>query len=172
MIHKFSLQAITFLLIFSVLVTSCAITSNVNKYGSWEEYFEKINKYNAGEQVYIVTKSGITFSGVNVFVKPDTTTWQNVDSPKLSCKLPTIEIEKIFKTQKTASAIQGFLIGSGIALTAGLGYYFTSSNSSAEKGWFMFGVIVLAGLTGLIGLILGLTTDAPIVYDLRNFSYE
>ena len=161
------IKSINLLLIFSILLTSCAVTKDAAKYNSRTEYYSLITKYCKGEKVKILTKYGEVFEGVNLTVKDDSTAWFESETNLRYHKIATSEIDNISRKEKAASSIQGFFLGALTGAGTGLVWILAKVNVSGENaGWATLGTIILAAVGGIIGALFGATTSAPIVYQL------
>lgn len=138
--------------ILTFLLSSCASSTGVINFNSDERVTAKIKRLNLiakKKTCEIFLRNGDSFSGKNVFVRQDSTFWEDSEKTKLSALTTEIQQIKINSGKNIGTtAVQGMLLGFGLGF--GLGYADASTQSETKD------LAKVAGTgIGIIGAIIG-----------------
>ncbi|MBU1099333.1 MAG: hypothetical protein KKA84_02930 [Bacteroidetes bacterium] len=158
-------RIITALLIISIFLTACVPSVAVSDFPSKSKYYAKVTQNCSGQIVNIITKSGITFSGTDLIVKVDSTSWLDGETKILTRKIPTNRVLEIKRNEHGAGAVQGLFFGLAGGTVAGVLIGSTVENTNDFNPKILFGA-VFGIVSGILGLVYGIANGAPIVYKL------
>ncbi len=141
----------SFFFLAIVLFTACSHTNSIQKFASEQDYFDRINRECANENVDIVLCEGDTLNAEFIKIAEDSTTVLFYE--EFIKKIPTDSIHTITYNSTSGGTMRGLAVGAGLGLTTAL-LSSTSNNNEYGAGMLLiFPIEVL--ISTAVGAIIG-----------------